>query len=201
MAKTSRTEETPELETPSPPTVTVGATDFAALIDAAVEAKVAKIFSARAPDERIKQQVELARGIGLPLAPEMLVPCRSPITGSTFLARQIVSKSEGARVAELLEYDRPAGWDRKKIDGGIVPDDEAMPLKEQNGQPGKRYARWLYSEFLMRDLNAIGGKLLPAQWRADYAPAPGSVTLTPEQMAELGIDPGQLKAALEPKAA
>jgi hypothetical protein len=185
-------------ETAAAPPIAVSQTDLVSLLRAAAAQEVAGIFTAKTTDERIRDAIDRQRGVGQPTAQEFLVECRSPITGSTFTARLVASKSPevGTRVVEMLDYRRPDGWDRKRQDGGIVPDGDDMPLVEANGVPGKRYASWLYENFLKKDYNAVGGKVLPDQWRAAYSPAPGSVTLTPEQMIKLGINPEELKAAL-----
>ncbi len=182
----------------SEPTATVTVTDLSKLIQDAVDARLAEIMTAKSPDDRIRDAMERQRGIGVPTAAEFLVPCVSPITKAKFTARLIASKSLGARVVELLDYERPAGWDTKKQDGGIVPDGDQMPLKDpQTGKPGSRYVKWLYETFWQRDAAELGGKQLPDQWRATYAPEPGSVTLSPEQIQRLGINADQLRAAVE----
>ena len=188
-------------EEKAPETVSVTVTDIQSLVRDAVKAQVAAIMTAKLPDDQIREAIERQRGIGKPTAPEFLVACRSPITGATFTARLVESRSLGKRVVEMLDYQRPDGWDRKVQDGGLVEDGDQMPLKEADGSPGKRSVRWLYEMFWQRDANELGGKPLPDQWRADYAPAPGSVTLTPEQIASLGLTPEQLQAAVAEKAA
>ena len=187
---------TTEFPPPPAPTVAIAATDLSSLLQAAVDQRLATIMTAKGPDERIREAIERQRGIGLPTPPEFLVECRSPLTGATFTARLIASKTSGTRVVELLEYERPVGWDVKKKDGGLVENGDQMPLKEANGSPGVRYTRWLYETFWKQDANAIGGKPLPDQWKRTYTPTPGSVTITPEQMKQLGLDPEQLRAAL-----
>lgn len=177
-------------------TVTLTAADLQSLIRDAVRAQVLDLMTAKTPDEQIREAIDRQRGIGRPTAPEFLVACRSPITGSTFTARLVASKTLGTRVIEILDYTRPDGWDRKKCDGGLVEDGDQMPLLEADGKPGKRYVKWLYETFWLRDADEVGGKPLPDQWRADYAGVPGSVVLTPDQIAALGVTPDQLKAAI-----
>jgi hypothetical protein len=167
-----------------------------------IAAGIAQIMSARTPDERIREAMDRQRGVGLPMAPEFLVPCVSPITGATFTARVIQSRSGETRCVDLLDYQRPVGWDVKEVDGGLVPGGESMPLKEENGTPGTRYTKWLYETFWMRDANEVGGKPIPSSWRADKAaPATGSVTLTAEELSKLGLTAEQIAAALAEKRA
>lgn len=181
-------------DSPAPATITQDA--LSALIATAVRAELANIMTAKSPDQRMTEAMASARGQDRPAAPEFLVACRSPITNATFTARLIESKSLGTRVVELLDYQRPDGWDRKKVDGGLVPDGDEMPMKNADGSPSKKYAMWLYNNFWQKDSNAIGGKPLPNQWRADYATPEGAVVLTKEQLAKLGITPAEIAAAV-----
>ena len=60
------------------------------------------------------------RGQDRPPIPEELVPCRSPLTGSTMVVRVTKSRTTpGGRVVEILDYVRPEGWDRHESDGGL----------------------------------------------------------------------------------
>jgi hypothetical protein len=180
--------------TPPPATITHDA--LSALIATAVRAELANIMTAKSPDQRMTEAMASARGQDRPAAPEFLVACRSPITNATFTARLLDSKAIGKRVVELLNYERPEGWDRKKVDGGLVPDGDEMPLKNADGSPSKKYAMWLYNTYWQRDVNALGGKPLPDQWRVDYATPEGAVVLTKEQLAKLGITPAEIAAAV-----
>jgi hypothetical protein len=190
----SKPEATAPAPAPAPATITQDA--LSTLIASAVRAELANIMTAKSPDQRMTEAMASARGQDRPAAEEFLIACRSPITNATFTARMVDSKSIGKRVVELLDYQRPEGWDRKKADGGIVPDGDEMPIKNADGSPSKKYTMWLYNNFWQRDINALGGKPLPNQWRADYATPEGAVVLTKEQLAKLGITPAEIEAAV-----
>jgi hypothetical protein len=197
---------------PAPPVtpesnVTLPASALAELIAAQVRSEVARIMTAKTPDERMSEEMDRQRGRNRP-APytEELVPCLSPLTEAKFTARLTFSKSfPRGRVAELIDYVRPDGWDRKKQDGGRYHDGEEWPLKNEKGDPARRFTAWVYEEFWKKDWNELSGNPLPPQYRLDHAPAPtvapGSVVLTAEQLAALGITPDEIAAAISEKAA
>jgi hypothetical protein len=188
--------------------VAIGASDFASLVKNAVDARMVELATAKTHDEQIRDAIDAQRGKGRPLPPEQLIYCKSPITGSTFTARLIESRNKeiGNRVVELLDYQRPQGWNVHKMDGGMVPD--VWPLVEGEDidvpfdpkrKPGLKFSSWFWAEFLQKDAAALIGLPLPKNWRAPAAgevEPSGSITLTPEQMTQLGITPEQIRAAL-----
>jgi len=170
---------------------------LATLIATQVREELAKIMTQRSPDEAIQEALDRARGKDRPLPPEYLIQCKSPLTGSTFTARlQASRRHPGGRVIELLDYVRPEGWDRHKRDGGLVNDDTVMWSQFQPGKPDPQYANWVRKTFWQRDAEALIGHPLAPQWRADSTPPAGSVVLTPEQLAKLGITAEQIQTAV-----
>lgn len=181
---------------------------LADLIASKVREEVAKLMTATSPDEAIQKALDRHRGKDRPLPPEELVECASPITGATFTARLIASRTYPAgRVIELLEYTRPAGWDRHKVDGGLVPDGMEMVSQFRPGKPDALYANWVRKTFWEKDLEVLVGRALPPQWRVDAARAgtadvpAGSVILTPDQLEKLGITAADVAKAVGDQAA
>jgi hypothetical protein len=162
------------------------------------------------PNDAVRDRIARERGIGNPTDPEQLVYCKSPITGSTFTARSIASRDPeiGNRVVELLDYQRPAGWNVHKRYGGMVEDAWDLVDGEDNTvefdpkrKPGIKFQNWFWATFLQRDANALIGRPLPQGWRVPEAGEnvvpEGSITITPEQLTRLGINPEDLRAAIE----
>jgi hypothetical protein len=149
------------------PTITVTPDMLKAMLDGMVADALAKRLSAKSPDEAMREAMDRQRGKDRPKQPVWLVDCESPITGARFTARIVPSRAypEG-RVVEMLNYVRPAGWDRKKQDGGLYHDGEEWPILEADGRPSKVFARWVYLEFWSKDMAEIGGKALRKQWMA-----------------------------------
>jgi hypothetical protein len=176
----------PFSEQPAAPAQTITTDALSTLIAAAVRAEVAKLMTQSTPDEQIVTALDRARGKDKPLPKEDHVKCVSPLTGARFTAHLLWSRTypEG-RVIEIEDYERPPGWDVSRANGGAVPD--GLEMKDQSGRPAKRYTNWLRIEYWQKDLVALISKPLPAQWRAENAPEPGSVTLSPAQLAKLGI--------------
>jgi hypothetical protein len=182
--------------------VSVPASALADLISAAVDRRVAEIMGAKSPDQKIAEAMAAQRGTNNPGQQEQLVDCRSPITKSTFTARLLLPRKPGGqyRVVELLDYERPDGWDRHAADGGLVPNGTSIHKTDERGDPtpafDARFALSVVRDYYNRDNRALIGKPLDPVWRVDAVAAPGSVTLTPEQMSKLGISAEQITAAL-----
>jgi hypothetical protein len=134
----------------------------------AVKAAMGQLES-RSADDLFQAQHDRDRGIGRPLAPETLVPCTSPLTGSTFTARTVSSRAyPSGRVMELLDYQRPTGWDVHRDNGGLydgVPED-LIPVPTTGKVPVK-FAKWVFQTFWQTDANALLGKpgSSLSQWR------------------------------------
>ena len=138
MAKTEEKQPTPPTPPAAPePTVVLQSSALAELIGAAVRAEVAKIMTAKGPDERIAEAMAVQRGQTLPQPIEAAVDCRSPITGAIFTVRLLQPRKPGytPRVVELLDYERPEGWDRSIDDGGKV-------LQRGGGEDHERGRSW-----------------------------------------------------------
>jgi len=207
MGKHEKDQTTESTTAPQP---TIALADLAAAFKLAIT-EVAADRATQNPNDVIHDRIARERGIGNPTDPESLVYCRSPITGATFTARSIASRNPevGNRVVELLDYQRPDGWDRHKKDGGMVED--VWPLNDggeldasldPRRKLGEKFREWLYHSFLKPDSVALIGRPLPTGWAVPAdgvatALPPGSIVLTPDQLANLGINPEDLKAALE----
>lgn len=89
---------------------------------------------------------------------ERLVPCRSPITSSTFVARVVKSRTYPAgRVVELIDYTQPAGFDVPKSEGGLFSD--GVPIRgDSSGGYSVQFNKWAWEEFWRKDLVEFVGK-------------------------------------------
>jgi hypothetical protein len=147
--------------------VTITQSALADLIAASVRSEVVKIMSAKTVDERITEEMDRMRGKGRALPPETVVECTSPITHATFKARAIVSKVfPQGRVVEIYDYVRPPGCDASKEQGGLY-EFPAETMRNEKGEPSKKYLFWLYKEFWQKDWNEVSGKPLSflEQWK------------------------------------
>jgi hypothetical protein len=123
-------------------------------------------------DEQIRERMALMRGAGVPAQHEALIPMLSPITGARFTGRFLASrsvsfKSDGTpipngppRLVEMIDYERPAGWDVPEASGGRMPDTYSDANRDE-----KQFLKWVYQTFWLRDQNEVGGKPLNPQWR------------------------------------
>jgi hypothetical protein len=165
-----RTDAPAEPPPPAEANVTLPASSLADLIASKVRDEVARIMTATTVDERMRTAMDAMRGRNIPPPPETMVECRSPLTGARFRLRATTSKTYPAgRVVEMLDYERPAGWDAHKEDGGLYEGPrEFMALQPQTNRPGLKYTHWVYTTFWQTDWNAVSGKPLSylAQWRA-----------------------------------
>jgi len=155
-------------------TITLTMSALNELISLKTRESLAEIMTAKTPDERMTDALDQVRGKNRPPIPEEIVACRSPLTGATFKLRVTKSKTyPQGRVVEMIDYERPAGWDVHREDGGLcdVPR-ELMRENPQSGKPFLKFAQWLYDNFWRRDWNEVHGKPFSflAQW-SDTAPA------------------------------
>jgi hypothetical protein len=159
------------------------------LLASLVSAEVAKIMTAKTPDQRIAEAMSIQRGTNRPPREEMTVACKSPMTGATFNARLERLTDGTLGVTELLDYERPAGWDKTKQDGGRG-NSAQLEKRPDNGEYTKK-AIWLqHRAYYMLDAGTIGPnengrRDLPAGWSADYdrarSDAPETVTISREE--------------------
>jgi hypothetical protein len=157
--------------------VTLPASAITELINARVRDEVAKIFTAKTPDEQIAERMRELRGQNRPLPPEDIVPCRSPITGATFKMRVTMSRAFPAgRVAEMIDYVAPEGVDLPRDDGGLCDmPREKMFIQREDGEFTKDFTKpylfWRYTNFWMKDWNELSGRPASflAQWRTQAA--------------------------------
>ena len=161
MAEEKRHEGKPE-------TITISVDMLNELIASKARESVAALLS-KPPDLQFQEDMDRMRGKDRPLRPETLVKCLSPITGARFTLRvNPVSRGLPAgRIVEMIDYERPAGWDKKIADGGLYYDGDDFPLTNKDGTPNKLYLKWVYENFWRRDWSELSGK--PAsfadQWR------------------------------------
>src|SRR5271166_5409724 len=118
---------------PLPPapeaTITITLSAIQQLIKAGIAEAVGK-----PPDDRMKDEIDRIRGRNVPPPPEDLIPCVSPITGSSFTVRVIRSRGlPQGRIIELLDYVHPEGWDLHKEHGGTF--DGAREVMNADGRP------------------------------------------------------------------
>ena len=64
------------------------------------------------------------------------------------------------RLVEMIDYERPAGWDVCEASGGRMPDTYSDANRDE-----KQFLKWVYQTFWLRDQNEVGGKPLNPQWR------------------------------------
>ena len=101
-----------------------------------------------------------------------LVPCVSPDTGSTFLARVVKSrKYPHGRVVELRDYKYPPEAEKHAADadgtgdeGGRVP--HGMVMQTPQGALTVEYKHWRWTEFWQKDIRAVVGLPLRPSYRA-----------------------------------
>ena len=171
-----------EKKNPAPPAPEQTVTITLGVLEKLIEAKakdtakdtVATILSGKTYDESMAERMDQMRGKNRPVAPEEMIRCRSPLTGGTFTARAIKSRSFPAgRIVEILDYERPTGCTVHKDDGGLYEgqrewmnvDPKAPHHTLNKGQ--HKYLFWLYSQFWQKDWNAVSGKPVSflEQWR------------------------------------
>jgi hypothetical protein len=216
----------PPAET-APPAVTLTAADIAAIVQAAVsgaiaaapralsiddvKAEMARVM-AKPADEVMRADIDRLRGRDRPLPKEFLIPCRSPMTGATFAARCVASRSfpEGS-VVELLDYVYPPGIDQARSEGGLYPyPADTMYADPAFGNPpgakSAKYKVWLWDSFRRTDMRALlpGGEFDRvsvsglANWRTDIervSVEQGAVVITAAQLAALGLTAEQIRLA------
>ena len=151
-------------------TVTLPASALAELIATAVRAEVAKVATATHPDARMREVLDGMRGKDLPPLPEETIECQSPLTGAKMKVRLVKSKAfPSGRVAEMFDYERPAGWDSHKENGGLchLPMDQ-MQINPQTGKHFLKYLEYVYKTYWQRDWKELSGKPASAlvQWIA-----------------------------------
>jgi hypothetical protein len=115
----------------------------------------------------------LAQARAVPMALKWRkVKCKSEVSGATFSALVIESKTHQAgRVTQLLDYKHPKGVMTYQGAGGLVPD--GMPIMrestavlspEMTDLPGhalaSHYKQWRWEEFWQKDLKHHAGKPL-----------------------------------------
>lgn len=142
------------------------------MLSTLVAAEVAKLHKSKDYDEALQESLDHQRGKDRPIAPEELIPCRSPTTGAVFTARVIKSRATpGGRIVELLDYVRPDAAEKHVEDGGMYGGPREWMRTAEVGHPldkgQHKYRHWLYSAFWLADWNALSGKPASflAQWR------------------------------------
>jgi hypothetical protein len=157
--------------------VSMPASAYTEMFNARVRDEVLKILTAKTPDEQIAERLDALRGKNRPPPLESLVECRSPITGSTFKARCVQSKTyPDGRIVEILDYTFPDGIDVPKDDGGLCDmPREKMFVQREDGEfthdLTKPYLYWRYQNFWAKDWNELSGQPASflAQWRVRTA--------------------------------
>lgn len=210
------------------PVVTLTAADLSALVQAAVAGALAAVprgmsiddvkaemtrVMATPADEIMRRDIDKMRGKDRPPPREFLVPCRSPLTGASFNARCVASRTypEGS-VVEMLDYAYPVGIDVPKAQGGLYPyPEDTMHADPAFGNPpgtkSAKYKVWLYDSFYRTDARTMlpGGEELRVpvsglvNWRVDIdrvSVEKDSIVVTPAQLAAIGITPDQLRQAI-----
>ncbi len=177
-----------------------------------VEAHQMKLL-ATPHDEIMRKDLDKQRGRDRPPPPEFLVPCKSPLTGATFTARCVVSRTypEGS-VVEMLDYAYPDGIEVPKARGGLYPypEDSMYEDPAKGHPPGTKSGKfnvWLHANFYQSDARSMlpGGEHLRVptsglvNWRTDIdrvSVEKDSIVVTPAQLAAIGITPDQLREAI-----
>ena len=125
------------------------------------QTEVARLMTAKTPDEVFAERMAAARGAAKPPSTtrEFRVPCRSPLTDATFFARLVRSKAfPTGRIVELQEYERPVGWNVHREDGGLCPLDRSLMGLDPQGNHHWAFRKWVYETFWQTDLEALVGK-------------------------------------------
>jgi hypothetical protein len=203
MSKTVETKPEPEtvvappVPVPDPVAALSALGGIREILAELVEARFQKGITEKDADQQYEEQLALVRKRNPPLHEEA-IECVSPLTKSTFIAICQRGRAPGStwRVVSLADYTLPAGWDVHVKDGGLVPD--GCDIRNQTGQYDQTFM-WEHSHARYRaDNDALIRTHLPLPdiFRKGYAPAPGSVVLTPDQLKTLGITSEQIKLAL-----
>src|SRR5271166_74168 len=154
-------------------TVTLPASALAELIASAVREEVAKVASKPRPDSQMQEAMDRLRGKDIPPPPEEVRECLSPLTGSRFKVRLVMSRAfPGGRVMEMFDYVRPEGWDKHKEDGGLCDlVRDQMLINQQTGKHFLKYLEYVYKAYWQRDWKELSGKPASAlaQWAAPKA--------------------------------
>jgi hypothetical protein len=118
------------------------------------------------PEERFdafSKEIHPAPAVSTELV-EKLVPCKSPLTKATFVAKVVKSRTYPlGRVVELVDYRRPDKFDVQKVYGGLAPDgiEILKPNANENDVGASKYTdqfnKWAWAEFWQKDLNAFVG--------------------------------------------
>lgn len=133
-----------------PKSITVDVDTLNELIESKVQQRLGSLMSG-SPNEQFQKHMDSLRGKDAPPLPETFYPCKSPITGATFNARVIASRTyPGGRVIDLPDYVHPPGADISIHDGGMVP--AGMTIGSQD------HKAWKYNEVWKRDLKDLVGK-------------------------------------------
>ncbi len=135
-------------------------------LNALIAEKVSGALQTSIKDNLEPLEKRMAEAAALNALPQKEVShaCESLLTGSTFTARVVSSKSfPRGRIVDLLDYTHPASASIYQADGGQVP----------NGAPldGIAYKMWKYNEFWKRDLLDLVGKPFSDRYLASNAAA------------------------------
>lgn len=151
-------------------TITVDLDTLNALLDAKVEARLKEMRAVEVKplDERFQDEMDALRGKQMPALPEETHACESPITGATFTARVLKSRSwPMGRIVELVDYKHPDGTDVHVADGGRCPD--GKPIRHKDGSLTVDFKQWRYQEFWKRDLVDLVGKPFASYYSIEEA--------------------------------
>lgn len=150
--------------------ITISAEDLEKLIDAKI--KASKQAEAPPEEESFEDQLKRARGQNKPGAPVTYEECESPLTGSTFRAKIMASRSSPlGRVIDLEDYVCPPNAYIPVSQGGLCPDET---IKDEN-----RHSFWLYWEYRRRDVSEFAsGKLFSTYLRKSEADARRAATVS-----------------------
>lgn len=138
-----------------------------------------------------------------PLRPNQYIPCKSPITGATFVAVVAYSRTFPAgRVLDLRDYTIPEAANRHEPspleiehNNNIMPSDPGrvptgMLMKHPDGQETMAYKQWKYETYSLSDrrLYASGAKFQEALRAGADLPIPDT------EMTQMDRDAKELTA-------
>jgi hypothetical protein len=168
------------------------------IVSAAVTSALKGARPAESPEAAItRDPEELLRQIRSRKAirPNQYIPCKSPITGATFVAVVAYSRTFPAgRVLDLRDYTFPDGVDRHEPspleierNNGVMPEGggkvpTGMLMKHPDGTETVAYKQWKYETFSLADrrLYASGAKFQNALRAGADLPIP-ETELTPAE--------------------
>lgn len=155
-------------------TITVDVDTLKQLIESEVQKKLAA-FATGSEADRFQKEMDAMRGKNVPPPKEDLLPCQSPLTGSTFNARVVYSKPyPKGRIVELPGYKEPPEASISEQDGGRVP--RGMPILNEDGKPNVKYQQWKYATYWKRDLSEIVGQPMQSYYlESEYKAREASV--------------------------